>query len=154
MSVYLRVEGMNKLVKSLEELGKVPQKYVTSASRKAMTAVKNQSKEKAPYETGNLRQGIIVKGEKSHDKGKKVYRIIFDPRMNDIFQKKSGKYGEVKGYYPVSQEYGFFSRAGNYIPGFRFVHKSFDSSLYDIESTIIDTMQTKIDAEIRKAGLK
>ena len=47
MSVYLRVEGMNKLVKSLEELGKVPQKYVTSASRKAMTAVKNQSKEKA-----------------------------------------------------------------------------------------------------------
>lgn len=97
MSVYLRVEGMNKLAKSLEELGKVPQKYVTSASRKAMTAVKNQSKEKAPYETGNLRQGIIVKGEKSHDKGKKVYRIIFDPRMNDIFQKKSGKYGEVKG---------------------------------------------------------
>ncbi|HCR82045.1 MAG TPA: hypothetical protein DIW07_01305 [Lachnospiraceae bacterium] len=154
MSIYFRVDGMEKLIKSIEELGKVPQKYVTSASRKAMTAVQKVSKEKAPYETGNLRKGIILRGEKSHSKGKKVYRIIFDPRMNDIFQKKSGKYGEVKGYYPVSQEYGYFSRSGNYIPGFRFVHKSFKQNTRNIESTIIGTMQTKIDAELRKAGLK
>lgn len=151
--VHFKVEGMEKLIKDFDKLGKVPQKYVTSASRKGMNVVKKDAQASAPYDTGMLRKGIVIKGERSHSKGKKVYRVIFDPKMNDVFQKKNAA-GEVTGYYPVSQEYGFFAKNGRYIPGYRFIHDSLSKNTQKIEKTIVDTMQTKIDAELRKVGLK
>jgi hypothetical protein len=107
----------------------------------------------APYETGALKEGIVMKGERSRQKGKKVYRIVFDRAMNKIFQKQN-KEGKITGYYPVSQEYGFFAKNGRYIPGFRFISDSLTDNVKNIEKTIVSTMKTKIDAEIAKEGLK
>ena len=56
--VYFRVEGMDELEKSLKKLGKVPQKHVTSSSRKAMNIVLKQSRATAPYETGALKKEL------------------------------------------------------------------------------------------------
>jgi hypothetical protein len=153
MSVKFKVEGMDKLKKNLEKLGKVPQKHVTASSRKGMNIALKDSKANAPYDTGMLKKGIKLAGEKSNNKGKKVYRIVFDRAYNDVFQKPN-KEGKITGYYPVSQEYGYFTRNGRYIPGFRFISDSLNNNVQKIEKTIIDTMSTKIDAEIRKAGLK
>lgn len=152
MGVYFKVEGMDKLLKDMKKLGKVPQKHVTSASRKGMNISLRDARANAPYETGALKKGIILKGERSRLKAKKVYRVIFDPAMNDVFQKRN-KEGKITGYYPISQEYGFFARNGAYIPGFRFISDSLISNTQQIESAIVSTMKTKIDAEIRKAGL-
>lgn len=148
-----RIEGMKELQKSLERLGKVPQKHVTSSSRKAMNIVLKQSRATAPVDTGALKKGMKLKGERSRTKGKKVYRVVFDPKYNDIFQKKN-KDGKVTGYYPVSQEYGFFAKNGRYIPGYRFIHDSLADNTRKIEKTIVSEMKKKIDAEIAKAGLK
>jgi hypothetical protein len=112
-----------------------------------------EAKAKAPVDTGALKRGIILVGEKSKTKGKKVYRIVFDRAYNDIFQKKNKK-GQVTGYYPISQEYGYFAKNGRYIPGYRFIHNSLNNNAQKVEKTIVDTMQSKIDQEIRKAGLK
>jgi len=142
-----------ELQKNLEKLGKVPQKHVTAAAKKGMNIVLKDAKANAPYDTGQLKKGMILQGEKSRYKGKKVYRVVFDPAMNDVFQKKN-KDGEVTGYYPYSQEYGFFARNGRYIPGYRFIHDSLENNARNMEKTIISTMKQKIDAEIRKAGLK
>lgn len=150
--VNFKVEGMKELERSLDKLGKVPQKHVTSASKKGMNIVLKQSRANAPYDTGALKKGIKLVGEKSKLKGKKVYRIVFDREMNDVFQKKNEE-GEVTGYYPVSQEYGFFAKNGRYIPGFRFIHDSLSDNAQKMEKTIVDTMKKKIDEEIRKAGL-
>lgn len=150
--VNFKVEGMKELERSLDKLGKVPQKHVTSASKKGMNIVLKQSRANAPYDTGALKKGIKIVGEKSKLKGKKVYRIVFDREMNDVFQKKNEE-GEVTGYYPVSQEYGFFAKNGRYIPGFRFIHDSLSDNAQKMEKTIVDTMKKKIDEEIRKAGL-
>jgi hypothetical protein len=144
---------MDKLKKDLERLGKVPQKHVTTAARKGMNPVLKEAKANAPYDTGSLKKGMILKGEKSRHKGKKVYDVIFDPSMNDVFQKKNAD-GEVTGYYPASQEYGFFTRNGRYIPGFRFIHDSLASNAQRSGKIMVDTMQKKIDEEIRKVGLK
>ena len=159
--VYFRVEGMDELEKSLKRLGKVPQKHVTSSSKKAMNIVLKQAKADAPYDTGNLKKGIIMVGERSRQKGKKVYRIVFDRNMNHIFQKpvknvgESGHKGARKvAYYPHSQEYGFFARDGKYIPGYRFIGDSFIENTRNIEKTIVSEMKKKIDAEIVKAGLR
>jgi len=151
--VNFKVEGMKELEKSLRKLGKVPQKHVTASAKKGMNIPLREAKAKAPVDTGALKRGIILVGEKSKTKGKKVYRIVFDRAYNDIFQKKNKK-GQVTGYYPVSQEYGYFAKNGRYIPGYRFIHNSLNNNAQKVEKTIVDTMQSKIDQEIRKAGLK
>lgn len=161
MAVRFKIEGMKELQRSMKKLGQVPQKHITSTSKKAMTIVKNEAKSNAPEgDTGNLKKGIVLKGEKSRYKGKKVYRIVFDPAMNNVFQKpikkpkSRGGRGRPTGYYPVSQEYGYFAGEGNYIPGYRFISDSLINNVGTIESTIVKTMKDKIDAEIRKAGLR
>lgn len=148
-----KIEGMRELQKSLEKLGKVPQKHVTSAARKGMNIELKAAKAAAPVDTGMLRKGMKLIGEKSKYKGKKVYRIVFDRAYNDVFQKPNKK-GKITGYYPVSQEYGFFARNGRYIPGYRFIHSTFEANASKIEKTIVSEMQKKIDQEIKKAGLK
>lgn len=153
MKATFKIEGMDKLKRDLEKLGKVPQKHVTAAAKKGMNPVLKQAKANAPYDTGQLKKGIILKGEKSKHKGKKVYDVIFDPSMNDVFQKKNAA-GEVVAYYPVSQEYGFFTKDGRFIPGYRFIHDSLADNAQSSAKTMVDTMQKKIDAEARKVGLK
>lgn len=148
---------MEKLQKDLEKLGKVPQKHVTASAKKGMNIAYRQARANAPYDTGMLKKGIKLVGEKSRYKAKKVYRIVFDRAMNDIFQKtvKNPSPGRRNtAYYPVSQEYGYFAKNGRYIPGFRFIRDSLTDNVQKIEDTIVDTMKGKIDAEIRKAGLK
>lgn len=152
MKFSLRVD-MAGLQRDLKKLGKVPQRHVTASARKGMNIVLKDAKATAPYETGDLKKGMILKGEKSRYKGKKVYKVIFDPKMNDIFQKKNAK-GEVTGYYPISQEYGFFAKNGRYIPGFRFLHNSLSDNASRMERSIITNMKQKIDAMIRKVGLR
>lgn len=151
--VSFKIEGMKELEKSLKKLGDVPQKHVTSSSRKAMNVVLRESRATAPVDTGDLKKGMKLKGERSRHKGKKVYQIIFDPRYNEIFQKKN-KAGKITGYYPISQEYGFFAKNGRYIPGYRFLRNSLEKKANEVEKTIVDEMKKKIDAEIAKVGLK
>lgn len=152
-NTYFRVEGIGKLLKDLEKLRKIPQKHVTASARKGMNIALRDSKANAPYDTGQLKKGIKLAGEKAKTKSKKVYRIVFDRAMNDVFQKKNSE-GEVTGYYPISQEYGFFARNGRYIPGFRFISDSLTENTQAISKTMKDTMKIKIDKEIAKAGLR
>ena len=155
-----KIEGMKELIKSLEKLGKVPQKHVTSSARKGMNISLKDAKANAPYDTGMLKKGIVMKGERSRQKAKKVYRIVFDDAMNDVFQKpiqkpgSRGGSGKPTGYYPISQEYGYFAGEGNYIPGYRFISDSLVDNTAKIEKTIVSEMKTKIDKEIAKVGLK
>lgn len=151
--VRFKVEGMRELERSLKKLGQVPQKHVTSSARKGMNIALKQSKANAPVDTGMLKKGIVSKGERSRQKGKKVYRIVFDRNMNEVFQKPN-KEGKITGYYPISQEYGYFARNGRYIPGYRFISDSLTDNVSKIEKTIVSEMKKKIDAEIAKVGLK
>ena len=150
--VTFRIEGMKQLEKSLKKLGKVPQKHVTASSKKGMNIVLKDAKANAPYDTGMLKKGIVLKGERSRSKGKKVYRVVFDRAMNDVFQKKNAE-GKITGYYPVSQEYGFFAKNGRYIPGYRFISDSLTDNVSKIEKTIVGEMKKRIDAEIARGGM-
>lgn len=139
-----RIEGMEELQRSIRELGKLPQKVVTPAARKGMNIALRSAKQDAPYDTGALQGGMLLIGEKSRKKGKKVYQVVFDRNKNDIFQKKN-KEGRVTGYYPASQEYGFFTVNGRYIPGFRFMKHAMDDNSRAIENKIVSEMTKNID---------
>lgn len=144
-----RIQGMRKLKRKLKRLGKVPQRHVTASARKGMNIVLKKGRATAPEDTGKLKKGMKLVGERSRYKGKKVYRIVFDRAKNNIFQKKD-KHGNVIAYYPISQEYGYFLRNGKYMPGFRFIRGSLEMNAKKVEKTIVSEMSKKIDKELRK----
>lgn len=144
----LEIVGMRELQKSIKQLGEVPQKCVTSAAKKGMQIVLKSAKNNAPVDTGALKTGIKLLGEKSTHKGKKVYRLVFDKAKNNIFQKRNAK-GEIIGYYPVSQEYGYFSKNGRYIPGFHFAEKGLAINKSVVEQKIVNEMSKNIDKALK-----
>ena len=76
-------------------------------------------------------------------KGKKVYDLWPDPSYNDVFVKtsKAGK----RAYYPASIEYGFKTKSGGYVAGFKFLHDSLTDNKSQIENTIVSTLADEID---------
>ena len=141
--VKFKIEGMKELEKTIRKLGKLPQKCVTKAAKKGAQIALKAAKQKAPFLTGALEEGIILKGEKTRRKGKKVYQVTMNPAMNDVFVKttKDGK----RYYYPASQEYGFITKNGGYVPGFHYLRDSLVDNKERIEKTVVDVLAKEID---------
>jgi len=141
--VKFEIEGMKELEHTIRELGKLPQKCVTPAAKKGARIALKAAKAKAPFLTGALEEGIILKGEKLRKRGKKVYQVTLDPAMNDIFVKttKDGK----RYYYPASMEYGFITRDGGYSPGFHYLRDALVDNKAAIERTVVDELAKQID---------
>jgi HK97 gp10 family phage protein len=147
------VDGLKALQKTIKRIGYVPQKCVTPAVKKAVRIVHKQAVQDAPKKTGNLKRGIIMVGEKAQAKGKKVYRIVFDRKMNEVFQKKN-KEGKVTGYYPVSQEYGWYTQKGRYIEGKKFIRNALAENDDKMAEVMVTEIKKNIDKEIAKGGLR
>mgnify|MGYP001392164245 FL=1 len=141
--VKYEIEGMKELEKTIRKLGKLPQKCVTKAAKKGAQIALKAAKQKAPFLTGALEEGIILKAEKTKKKGKKVYQVTMNPAMNDVFVKttKDGK----RYYYPASQEYGFITKNGGYVPGYHFLRDSLVDNKERIEKTVVDVLAKEID---------
>lgn len=110
----IELEGCEALLRSMDNLAKkLPTSSVSKASKKGAIMVLNAVKTAAPSDTGTLREGLILHKERSRTPGKVVYDIYPDPKKNAIFQKPIQNPVRSKtpyGYYPASQEYGFFTR--------------------------------------------
>lgn len=141
--VKVEIEGMKELEKTIRRLGKIPQKCVSPAAKKGARIALKAAREKAPWQTGELSNGIILKGERIKKRGKKVYDVMMDPAKNDIFVKvtKDGK----RYYYPASQEYGFITRDGGYVPGAHFLRRSIDDNKSEIERVMVQELAKQID---------
>jgi hypothetical protein len=141
--VKFEIEGMKELERTIRELGKLPQKCVTPAARKGARIALKAARANAPWETGELSNGIVLKGERARKKGKKVYQVTLDPVKNDIFVKttKDGK----RYYYPASMEYGFITRDGGYSPGFHYLRDALVDNKTAIERTVVDELAKQID---------
>lgn len=140
----LRIEGMKELEKTIKRLEKLPQKCVTKAVKKGSTIPLKSARTGGWIDqSGDLRKGIILKGEKSKTKGKKVYQVTMDSGMNDRFVKitKSGK----RYYYPASQEYGFRLRNGGYVPGFHFLRDGLEKNSSKVQKEIVNVLSKEID---------
>ena len=110
------IRDIERTVKMLNEAGKSPQKAVTRAAGRAGTILKRAVKSEVPRRSGTLKKSIVRVGERSRRKGKKVYQVTFDRKMNEQLQKPIRNPGQLggkssKGYYPASMEYGFLARA-------------------------------------------
>jgi HK97 gp10 family phage protein len=146
MTTY--IEGMNELEKSIRKLGNMKQSDVTMPAKKGANVALKDAKSNAPQKTGQLKKGIVLQGEKSRNKGKKVYQVTFDSSMNSVFQKTS-KNKKGSAYYPASQEYGFILRDGQKKQGLNFMKRSLEDNSSEIQKVIITEMSKKIDKALR-----
>lgn len=141
--VDFKIEGMKELERTIRKLGQLPQKCVTPAAKKGARIALKSARAKAPWETGELSNGIVLKGERARKKGKKVYQVTLDPAKNDIFVKetKDGK----RYYYPASMEYGFITRDGGYSPGFHYLRDALVDNKAEIERVTVEELAKRID---------
>ena len=148
MATKSRIDGMQELERAFRELGKVPQTVAPQSARAGGRIALKAAKALAPVDTGELRDGIILKRERSRTKGKAVYDVMMDPAKNDIFVKttKDGK----RYYYPASQEYGFMTVDGKYIPGYRFLRRAIDDNAEQIEKKILESAGKAVDKALQK----
>lgn len=138
------IEGLNEVIETLKKASELPQKCVNKAAKKGIQIAKKSAKAgRWIDETGYLRKSIKEKAEKTKTKGKKVYDLWPDPSYNDVFVKES-KSGN-RAYYPASVEYGFKTKSGGYVPGFKFLHNSLTDNKSSIESAIVNTLADEID---------
>lgn len=139
---------MDDLKKSVEKLGALPQKAVTPAARKGSNILLKAIKATAPVDTGTMKKALKLKPERSRKKGKKVYQVTYDSSYNDQLVKvsKDGK----RSYYPASQEYGFFTRSGSYIPGYHFMRDTTTAKASETEKVIVKELIKNVDKEWAK----
>lgn len=119
--------------RTFDAMGQLPARIVTAAAGRGATVVKRAVKNSGemPVLTGTMRHAIRrLRPERSKVKGKKVYPVGFDSKLNDVLQKPIQNPGEAGGenshaYYPASMEYGFLTRSKgggiSYFPGFHFM---------------------------------
>jgi hypothetical protein len=141
------IVGMKDLERSFKQLGKVPQAIATKSARAGANISLKAAKRNAPEDEGNLKRGIILKRERRTKNGKAVFDVMMSPHMNDQFVSvsKDGK----RSYYPASQEYGFLTVDGGYVPGYRFLKKSITENSTAIERKILDTAGQAVEKALR-----
>jgi HK97 gp10 family phage protein len=138
------IEGMRELERTIQRLESLPQKCVTKAARKGANVALKAARNNAPVESGDLKKGLKLTGERARIRGKKVFQVTFNKNMNHLFVKLS-KDGSKRYYYPASQEFGFMTRGGGYTPGYRYLRKSIDEHKAEIERTTVDVLASEID---------
>jgi len=143
------IVGMKELEKMMKNLEKIPQKVVNKAARSGAAIARKAAKLNAPEDLGNLKKGIVLKKERKTKPGKAVYDVTFDPAMDDVFADESndGK----RSYYPASQEYGFMTVDGGFVPGYHFLRDSIVNNATAIEAKVVGVAGKEID-KVMKGG--
>lgn len=155
MRFSAKMTGSRKLMKQIEELGKVPQRAVQLAARKGALFAQRTAKANAPVDTGDLKKGIKIFSEKRQKLGKKVYMVVFDYAYNHIYQKfnkaaqaeiAKGKKGvQPTAYYPASQEYGWVTQSGRKVQGKFFLRNSVANHRPQIQNIMMDVIEKQVD---------
>jgi len=121
-------------------------KELTKAVKKGIKPIYDEAKANAPEgKTGNLKDAMITKREKSKKRGKVVYQITFDSAYNDVLAKES-KDGK-RSYYPASQEYGWITRSGRKVPGKFYMRNAADKLAGEFGTVVIKSMMARIETE-------
>lgn len=154
-AVDIDISDIRDLELAAKAIGGVTKKQLTPAVRKAMKPMLQAAREGAPVDTGALKKGIILKGERSKYPLKKVFQVTMDKKKNDVFVKGLDADGEgERAYYPASQEYGFLKKDGSgKVPGKHFLKKAAEQQEAQLPDAITDELVGQIQKEwVKKHG--
>lgn len=137
------IQGMRELERMFERLEKVPQKVATKAARAGATIAYRDAKQNAPVDTGDLKNALVLKPERRTKVGKKVYDVMVDPMKNEIFVKTTTD--GTRYYYPASQEYGFMTVDGGFVPGYRYLRNAMTNNVRKIETRVVEVATKEVE---------
>ncbi|MCL2665723.1 MAG: hypothetical protein FWE82_08925 [Defluviitaleaceae bacterium] len=158
-------KGMDPVKQKAKAIAPVDKGHLREAIITAGETSKFESKAVYRIVFDRAKNDIFQKVGKTYKKRGRAYRRDLNGNIiknaNGRKQKyKTGykktvknKKNRVTAYYPISQEYGYFSKGGKLIPGKRFISGTFEQDIGKFEDTVLKVMKTEIDREIRKAGL-
>lgn len=135
------VQGLRELEGQFRRLGTVPVRVIARAVRPSASIVLKEAKENAPKDEGELRRGLHIKAEKTKNKNKKVYQVRVRSLQHFVKISKEGK----RAFYPSSQEYGFITRDGGYVPGYNYLRNALKSKQGEVSVKIIHSMMAEIE---------
>lgn len=146
--VEMDTRDIRGLELAAKAIGGITKKQLTPAVRKAVKPILQAARDNAPVDTGALKKGIVLKGERNRGL-KKVFQVTFDRKKNDIFVKGLNEDGSGKrAYYPASQEYGFRKRNGaGKVPGKHFLRKAAEQQEDKVPDAIVDNLMSEIQKE-------
>lgn len=153
-TIKIDTDDIRGLELAAKAIGGVTKKQLTPSVRKAMKPVLQAARDAAPVDTGTLKKGIVLKGEKNKPPLKKVFQVTMDKKKNDVFVKGLDESGEGKrAYYPASQEYGFLKKSGGKVPGKHFLRKAAEQQEDQLPGAIVDNLISEIQKEwVKKHG--
>lgn len=138
------VEGLNKLMKDIAKLEKMPQSQITKGARRGANVILKEARAEAPKgETKQLSKGIRLKAERSR-RGKKVFQITFKANPEFVKVTKDG----TRYFYPASQEYGFRTRNGGKVDGKHFLLGAMASKKDEAARVIVDEIGKEIEKSL------
>lgn len=138
------VEGLNKLIKDIEGLSRMPQKQITKGTRKGANIILKAARANAPKGATNLlKKGITLKAERSR-RGKKVFQVTFKSRPEFVKITKDG----TRYFYPASQEFGFRGRNGRRIEGKHFLLGAMAEKKNEAARVIVDEIGKEIEKSL------
>jgi hypothetical protein len=146
-----RVEGMEELEAQLGRIGKMPKKYLNRAARAGADNSLAHVKANAPKgKTGILKKGIQKKMETPNKRKKSVYRIRWNPKYSESYNKpSSGAYGGKPpvAFYPYSQEYGFLNKSGGktHTKWYHFAKKALGETEVKSAELVVKSLGESID---------
>lgn len=146
------IVGMKSLENLILSLEKMPQSIPTQAAKAGAKIVFRSAKLNAPQDEGNLKKGIILKKQRKTKAGKAVYNIMMDPSKGSLFV-KVGANGN-RSYYPASQEYGYLTVDGQYIPGYRYFRHAIENNVNAVELAILEKGIQQVEKIMQKEANK
>lgn len=147
-SMTIEIDGLEEIIDLAKRLGDFPPNLVTAGAKAGAKIAQAKAIHNAPEEEGNLKKGIILKGERKKG-SKKIYRVTIDPKMNDVFVKYSNG---NRYYYPASIEYGFIGKDGKKVNGVHFLERALTENNSRIEAETLKGLIIKIEKELKKKG--
>lgn len=148
-----QVEGLNKLMKDISKLEKMPQKQITKGVRRGTNIILKEARLRASerHITGKMSKKLTLKSERSKKRGKKVMQVTYQKVDKYPEAVKITKAG-TRYYYPSSQNFGFDTKDGGYVEGLDFLGGAMKSKSKQAAKVIVDEIGKEIEKTLREGN--
>lgn len=160
MPEIVKIEGLAELARALQELPRnIGRNVLRGAVRASAAMIKNETKLRAPVETGQLKRAIY---EKHIREESDLYRQTFKVgvRSGKKYQAGQGKRTAktaMDAYYAPWVEFGHHARGkkggerGRWVPGRPFMRPAWDANRRRAVDVMADYLRKRLPAEVAKA---
>lgn len=149
------VKGLNKLIRDIKKLEKMPQKQIAKGVRRGANVILREARARASARriTGKMSKKLTLKPERSKKRGKKVMQVTYQKVEKFPEAVKITKDG-TRYYYPSSQNFGFRTRDGGKVDGLHFLEGAMKAKGKQAAKVIVDEIGKEIEKSLAEGSIR